>query len=476
MQDVPRDGVDQLERLYFNVDHVTVKGVGNSFQQSNGNQQKFEREMTVCEMSDVVTRAWQSYTSSRQVFEQSVMQAQATRVKLSKSVLQTPLMTPPKFTLGRFYCDLTRKLGVPAAGAQEPNDRPRDTTTTSSLTPTTTAAPTTRPSHDTVSNTTHSDSAAGRTSTKKDTSVHDASVHDASVHDTSTAHDSARTRRDSAATRNAQHDTTRRGAAARILPQTPSKPSITNRQRPGQLPAVPQPSPSAAGTVKPGATPRGTVPGRPSTPPRPGATAVLPPTPVVPPGVATQPNAVIRTVPPPGAKPNSHAPVPPGARPHLPPGLRPPEMDGMTPSIIAMQQSSMNESLDTVAKYDIEIHKKFALAVACFVFVLLGAPIALKFPRGGVGLTIGVSLFVFALYYVGLIAGASLAEKRIIPAWISMWAANVLFSAVALYLLSGMGKEGSTARGGDAGELWDSIKTTVLRWVRPSALKRGEAA
>lgn len=142
----------------------------------------------------------------------------------------------------------------------------------------------------------------------------------------------------------------------------------------------------------------------------------------------------------------------------------------MTPSIIAMQQSSMNESLDTIAKYDIEIHKKFALAVACFVFVLLGAPIALKFPRGGVGLTIGVSLFVFALYYVGLIAGASLAEKRLIPAWISMWAANVLFTLVALYLLRGMGKEGSTARGGDAAELWETIRGTVRRWFRrPSA-------
>ena len=59
--------------------------------------------------------------------------------------------------------------------------------------------------------------------------------------------------------------------------------------------------------------------------------------------------------------------------------------------------------------YEIEIHKKFALAVACFVFVLLGAPIALRFPRGGVGLTIGVSLFVFALYYIGLTAGAAAA-------------------------------------------------------------------
>ena len=35
--------------------------------------------------------------------------------------------------------------------------------------------------------------------------------------------------------------------------------------------------------------------------------------------------------------------------------------------------------------------EEFSLAAACIIFVLLGAPIALRFPRGGVGLVIGVS-------------------------------------------------------------------------------------
>ena len=94
----------------------------------------------------------------------------------------------------------------------------------------------------------------------------------------------------------------------------------------------------------------------------------------------------------------------------------------------------------------------------CFVFVILGAPIALRFPRGGVGLTIGVSLLVFALYYVGLIAGESLARRGIVPPFISMWAANIIFSAIALVLLSRMGRENSTGRGGDLHELLESIR------------------
>jgi lipopolysaccharide export system permease protein len=118
----------------------------------------------------------------------------------------------------------------------------------------------------------------------------------------------------------------------------------------------------------------------------------------------------------------------------------------------------LQDTSQLMADYSVEIHKKFALAVACFVFVLLGAPIALRFPRGGVGLTIGVSLFVFALYYVCLIAGESLGKRGLMPAVISMWLANVIFGAVALVLLAKMGKEGSTARGGDMKEMLDALR------------------
>jgi lipopolysaccharide export system permease protein len=115
---------------------------------------------------------------------------------------------------------------------------------------------------------------------------------------------------------------------------------------------------------------------------------------------------------------------------------------------------------------EVEIQKKFALSVACIVFVLLGAPIALRFPRGGVGLTIGVSLGVFALYYVGLIAGEALADRDSMPPFLAMWAANILFTIVGLFLMARMGREGSTARGGDAGEFVESLKNWVGKQLR----------
>ena len=111
--------------------------------------------------------------------------------------------------------------------------------------------------------------------------------------------------------------------------------------------------------------------------------------------------------------------------------------------------------------YEVEIQKKFALAAACFVFILLGAPIALRFPRGGVGLTIGVSLIVFGLYYVGLIGGESLARRDIVPPFISMWGANLIFTALALYLMSRMGNENTSGRGGDLRELVAGVRSRL---------------
>jgi lipopolysaccharide export system permease protein len=132
----------------------------------------------------------------------------------------------------------------------------------------------------------------------------------------------------------------------------------------------------------------------------------------------------------------------------------------------AVQRSAIARS--TWSQYEVEIHKKFSLAVACVVFVLLGAPIALRFPRGGVGLVIGASLAVFSLYYICLIAGESMADDGVLPPWLAMWAANGVFTIVGVVLYLRMGREGSTARGGDL----DDVKDRISAWfasLRPSA-------
>jgi lipopolysaccharide export system permease protein len=86
------------------------------------------------------------------------------------------------------------------------------------------------------------------------------------------------------------------------------------------------------------------------------------------------------------------------------------------------------------ARFLVEIHKKYAIAAACLVFVLLGVPTAIRFPRGGLGFVIGMSLGIFAIYYIGLIGGESLADRLTAPPWI-LWVPNGIFTAVGVFLL-----------------------------------------
>ncbi len=145
-------------------------------------------------------------------------------------------------------------------------------------------------------------------------------------------------------------------------------------------------------------------------------------------------------------------------------GKAPPEVAAaMIAGRIDGARARRDDARTTVNAYATEVQKKFALAVACMVFVLLGAPIALRFPRGGVGLTIGVSLGVFALYYVGLIAGEPLATHGTVSPFVAMWISNFVFLAVGIVLMARMGREGSTARGGDMGEMWESIRGWAAR-------------
>jgi hypothetical protein len=83
-----------------------------------------------------------------------------------------------------------------------------------------------------------------------------------------------------------------------------------------------------------------------------------------------------------------------------------------------------------------------------------------------VGLVIAGSFVVFAIYYVGLIGGESLANKNLISPFWAMWADNIFFMVAGVLLISRMGREGVTGRGGNFGERVDSTRDWFARQGR----------
>ena len=314
LQDVPVADPTQLQRLFFKVDLVRVRGVGNQFQESQGGTYKGEREMTVCEMEQSRRAAQRNYTAAQGEFAGRVRAAKAAKIQLSRDVLATSQDPPREWSFSGAYCDLLALLS------------------------------------------------GGR------------------------ADSAARTR-----------------AVAGAIARAGGRP------------------PPSAGLGSSGLDTTA------------GAGPVM----------------AARMVP---RDDNAAKPAGAGA-------------SGILPAQVEAARIRMLESARSMNLLSVEIHKKFALAVACLVFVLLGAPIALRFPRGGVGLTIGVSIAVFGLYYVALIGGQSLGNRGIVPPALAMWGANILFGAAGVILLFKLGTESATSRGGDAREMADSFRAWLARHV-----------
>src|SRR2546421_214356 len=78
------------------------------------------------------------------------------------------------------------------------------------------------------------------------------------------------------------------------------------------------------------------------------------------------------------------------------------------------------------------------------VFALVGAPAALRYYRGGVGLVIGLSVAVFTVYYVGLIGGENLGDRLIVGPFVSMWLPNLICAAVGAIGVWRIRKPGNT--------------------------------
>ncbi len=89
---------------------------------------------------------------------------------------------------------------------------------------------------------------------------------------------------------------------------------------------------------------------------------------------------------------------------------------------------------DQINKYLVEIYKKYAIPVACIVFILIGAPLGTMTKKGGFGIAASISLFFFLIYWACLIGGEKLADRSLLSPFMGMWIANILLGIAGIFL------------------------------------------
>jgi len=87
-------------------------------------------------------------------------------------------------------------------------------------------------------------------------------------------------------------------------------------------------------------------------------------------------------------------------------------------------------------KYDVEIYKKYSIPAASLAFILIGAPLGTLTRRGGMGVAVAVSIFLFIVYWAFLIGGEDLAERGVVEPFWAMWSANFLIGGIGIYLIT----------------------------------------
>lgn len=81
-----------------------------------------------------------------------------------------------------------------------------------------------------------------------------------------------------------------------------------------------------------------------------------------------------------------------------------------------------------------EIHHKFAISMAGFVFLLIGVPLGITSRRSHRSVNYGLSLGIMALYWSVLIAGKAIAQKGLAPPFLCLQTANCLVAAAGVFL------------------------------------------
>jgi lipopolysaccharide export system permease protein len=106
-----------------------------------------------------------------------------------------------------------------------------------------------------------------------------------------------------------------------------------------------------------------------------------------------------------------------------------------TKSDLDAAQNALRWERQRADRYRVEIYKKYSMAVACVVFVLIGIPLGLSVRRGGLGVIGVLAVGIFLFYWITLVQGEKLADRGLLEPWVGMWGANVLIGGLGLYFL-----------------------------------------
>ncbi|MFZ1080888.1 MAG: LptF/LptG family permease [Candidatus Kryptoniota bacterium] len=110
-------------------------------------------------------------------------------------------------------------------------------------------------------------------------------------------------------------------------------------------------------------------------------------------------------------------------------------------SMIKSLSLSLDNMEEQIYSTEVEIQKKYSIPFAAIVFVFLGAPLGMMARRGNFGVSAGLSLLFFVIYWAFLVAGEKLSDREMLSPFLAMWLANIVLGGLGLVLTYRVSKE-----------------------------------
>ena len=87
-----------------------------------------------------------------------------------------------------------------------------------------------------------------------------------------------------------------------------------------------------------------------------------------------------------------------------------------------------------VRRHEIELIKKFTLSVACLIFLFIGAPLGAIIRKGGLGMPLVISVFIFIFYYIIDNTGYKMARDGHIAVWAGIWLSTFVLIPLGVFV------------------------------------------
>ncbi|WP_420318525.1 LptF/LptG family permease [Ekhidna sp.] len=98
-------------------------------------------------------------------------------------------------------------------------------------------------------------------------------------------------------------------------------------------------------------------------------------------------------------------------------------------------KTRLYQSQKDVNLYTIEMQKKYALALACILMFLIGAPLGAIIKKGGLGVPTILAIFFFIIYYLFMSIGEKQAKEGAMDPYMAAWMSDAILLPFGLFFL-----------------------------------------